>query len=369
MKLIYFTHSLRSCWNHGNAHFLRGLGRALLDLGHEIDFYEPGDSWSRQNLASDQGSNAELSFARSFPDLSARSHTIRPDIDGMLAGADAVLVHEWTDPVLVAAIGRRRANGASFKLLFHDTHHRMASDPAAMAAFDLSGFDGVLAFGQSLADAYRRGGWADRVFTWHEAADTSTFLPPGEETPRKGVVWIGNWGDGERSDELHSYLLQPVARLNLPLDIHGVRYPAEALAALAACGATYHGWAANAAAPAIFHRHLFTVHVPRRFYTTHLPGIPTIRVFEALACGIPLLSAPWADDEHLFSEGDDFLMARNPSEMERLMGELRNDPGLRQHLAENGLRSISTRHTCRHRAQQLLGILGELGAHRREVAA
>ena len=51
----------------------------------------------------------------------------------------------------------------------------------------------------------------------------------------------------------------------------------------------------NAAAPGIFARHLATVHVPRRYYATILPGIPTIRVFEALACGIPLVSAPWDD--------------------------------------------------------------------------
>jgi spore maturation protein CgeB len=40
-----------------------------------------------------------------------------------------------------------------------------------------------------------------------------------------------------------------------------------------------------------------------------LPGIPTIRVFEALACGIPLVSAPWDDSEHLFRPGEDFLVA------------------------------------------------------------
>ena len=42
-------------------------------------------------------------------------------------GADVVLVHEWTDPELVAAIGRRRQRGGRFTLLFHDTHHRGVS--------------------------------------------------------------------------------------------------------------------------------------------------------------------------------------------------------------------------------------------------
>ena len=69
----------------------------------------------------------------------------------------------------------------------------------------------------------------------------------------------------------------------------------------------YRGWLANAAVPEVFARHLATVHVPRRFYTEQLPGIPTIRVFEALACGIPLLCSPWTDAENLFRPGEDYL--------------------------------------------------------------
>lgn len=46
-----------------------------------------------------------------------------------------------------------------------------------------------------------------------------------------------------------------------------------------------------------------TIHVPRRPYTQALPGIPTIRLFEALACGIPLIGAPWDDVEGLFTPG------------------------------------------------------------------
>src|SRR3546814_8639072 len=106
---------------------------------------------------------------------------------------------------------------------------------------------------------------------------------------RHGVVWFGNWGDDERSAELRDYLLVPCQSTGLDLDIWGVRYPAHALMALRLAGARYHGWIANAMAPAIFARGLATVHVPRRFYVQSLPGIPTIRVFEALACGIPLV--------------------------------------------------------------------------------
>ena len=231
------------------------------------------------------------------------------------------------------------------------------SDPAAMRAFDLSGFDGVLAFGEALSEVYRRWGWTDRVWTWHEAADTRLFHPPAAESERAGLVWIGNWGDGERTKEIELFLLEPARSAGLPLDIYGVRYPEEAKATLARYGAAYRGWAPNASAPRIFANHLATVHVPRRYYATVLPGIPTIRVFEALACGLPLISAPWNDAEHLFRPGEDFLFARDGDEMTRHLVALREDRELRRALATSGLETIRARHTCAHRADELLAIV------------
>jgi spore maturation protein CgeB len=126
-------------------------------------------------------------------------------------------------------------------------------------------------------------------------------------------------------------------------------------------GANYRGWLANAVVPQVFGKHLATVHVPRRFYTRLLRGIPTIRVFEALACGIPLVSAPWDDSEGLFRVGQDFLMVRDGEEMTRALTALKNDPALRHSLARNGLETVRARHTCAHRANELLAIAGRLG--------
>lgn len=359
-RLVYFTQSLVTCWNNGNAHFLRGVLRALRAQGHEVRAYEPRDGWSRRNLRRDHGPAALDRFNTDFPDLVGVSHFVTSDPDAMLDGADVVIVHEWNDPKLVAAIGRRRKQGARFTLLFHDTHHRAVSDPAAIEAFDLSGYDAILAFGETLAKVYRRQGWGERAYVWHEAADTSLFRPSAHEETREGVVWIGNWGDDERGEELRGYLLDPAREAGLPLDIHGVRYPQEARSVIAASGARYCGWLANADAPAVFARHLMTVHVPRRFYATHLPGIPTIRVFEALACGIPLICAPWRDAEALFEPGRDYLMANNADEMRAHMRALANDAGLRAALARHGLATIVARHTCVHRARELLAIVAAL---------
>jgi spore maturation protein CgeB len=112
--------------------------------------------------------------------------------------------------------------------------------------------------------------------------------------------------------------------------------------------------------PKAFAQARLTVHIPRRPYVRELPGIPTIRMFEALACGIPLISAPWDDAENLFRTGKDFLFARNGAEMTRLIADVLNDQGLARALAASGLETVRSRHTCRHRVEELLGIVARL---------
>ncbi len=357
MKISYFTHSLLSCWNHGNAHFLRGVLSELIGRGHDVSTYEPEDAWSLDNLLQDAGEAGLDAFRQHYPNLHSHSCDAGFDVVQACADDDLVIVHEWNEPSLVAALGAARKAGGRFTLLFHDTHHRAVSDPDAIRAFDLDGYDGVLAFGETLAAVYRTWGWGDRVFVWHEAADVRVFRPPAVEGERDGLVWIGNWGDGERSAELEHFLFGPSRRLGLPLDIYGVRYPDEARDTLRRYEAHYRGWLPNASAPEVFARHAGTIHVPRRFYVELLPGIPTIRVFEALACGIPLVSAPWDDSENLFTPGEDFLMGRSGAEMERHLAAVRDDADLRAALVARGLATVRARHTCAHRVDELMGML------------
>jgi spore maturation protein CgeB len=362
MRVAYFTHSLASCWNHGNAHFQRGVLRELARRGHPVAAYEPEGAWSLENLKKDHGEVGLEPWREAYPELASTAYRSAQAIaESACADADLVIVHEWSDPGLVAEIGRLRAGGGRFRLLFHDTHHRVVSDPEAMSAFDLSGYDGVLAFGETVAEVYRSWGWGNRVFVWHEAADISLFHPPARPQRREGGVFIGNWGDGERAEELGTFLLEPAAAASLPLDVYGVRYPAQALQALGRRGARYHGWLPNVLAPRVFAGHRMTVHVPRRFYVERLPGIPTIRVFEALACGIPLICAPWRDSEHLFRPGVDYLVAADGQAMAKAMRTLMGDEGLCAHLARHGLETIRARHTCAHRVDELLVIAAGIG--------
>ncbi|HVM69828.1 MAG TPA: glycosyltransferase [Gaiellaceae bacterium] len=360
MRVVLFVHSLASDWNHGNAHFLRGVVAELGARGHDVRVFEPHDAWSREQLVRDHGEEPLRRFAERFPHLASARYTLEQlDLDEALDGADLVLVHEWNDPELVRRVGERRAGG-SFRLLFHDTHHRAVTRPEEMDRYDLRHYDGVLAFGRVLRDLYLERGWAARAWVWHEAADTRIFRPQQADGTRCDLVWIGNWGDGERTRELEEFLLGPARTLGLSGSVHGVRYPEEARHALARSGLDYRGWLPNADAPRVFARHRVTVHVPRRPYVEALPGIPTIRPFEALACGIPLVSAPWDDVEGLFRAGEDHLVAADGAEMCRALEAVLHDAELAASLRREGLRTITERHTCAHRVDELLAIAREL---------
>jgi Uncharacterized protein conserved in bacteria len=370
MKFSFFYHSLESDWNHGNAHFLRGVVSDLLARGHEVQVYEPEDSWSRENLLSDHGTAALNAFYDVYPNLSSRAYSsANLDMERVAADSDVVIVHEWNEPWLVNGFGELRnhlqAGGnhdLNFCLLFHDTHHRAVSDPSWLHRFRLDYYDGVLSFGEVLTDLYRKHGWTQNVWTWHEAADTRIFYPrdPNPNLPSGDLVWVGNWGDDERTAELAEFLFKPVHELQLLCHVYGVRYPREVLQKLALEGIHYCGWLPNFRVPEIFANHRVTVHVPRRYYAASLPGIPTIRPFEAMACGIPMVSAPWDDSEGLFNPGRDYLVARDGAEMQSHLRALLHDGDLAQAQAEHALATIRKRHTCTHRVDQLLGIIEQL---------
>lgn len=315
MNFVLFYHSLASCWNHGNAHFLRGVVRELVARGHAVTLFEPAQGWSRANAIADGGAASLAEADTLVPGVEVRLYDLETlDLAQAVAGADVVMVHEWNEPELVSRVGDLRRAGHPFTLLFHDTHHRAVTAPQEISRYDLSAYDAVLVFGEVLRSVYRDNRWADAVFTWHEAADIALFKPPAERTPDLDLIWIGNWGDNERDAELREFLIEPVSELGLRARIHGVRYPTEIKDELARRGIDYAGWLPNHRAPAAFAKARVTMHVPRRPYAAALPGIPTIRVFEALACGIPLISAPWQDSEGLFPPGS-YLTVQNGAEM------------------------------------------------------
>ena len=362
-RIAYLAHSIRSDWNNGNAHFLRGLLRAMAALGHTVHIFEPAKAWSLENLLDEEkGMHSLETFSSIYPELAITEVPADAGVDrwqDFLKNFDVVILHEWSTPEQSQRLLTLRAT-CGFALLFHDTHHRASSSPEQIKAFGIDRFEGVLAFGNVLRDLYRTDFNIDKVWTLHEAADTTVFHPLPGQAPQQDVIWIGNWGDEERSAEIREFLIEPVAASeDLCVTVYGVRYPQAGWLELQQAGIHYGGYLPNLDAPGAYAHSRLTVHIPRRQYATTMTGIPTIRVFEALACGIPLLSAPWQDSENLFRPGDLRFVASG-TEMQLEIARLLADPALAQAQAAQGLETVLARHTCHHRALELTEILEEV---------
>ena len=357
MKFHLYYHSILSDWNHGNAHFLRGIVRELLKSKHQVVIYEARNAWSKENLAR-EGYTYFYQLQQYYPTFHVEEYSSLQEATGNIQEADVVIVHEWNQQELVERIGELRLKN-SFSLFFHDTHHRAISAPQELERYQLKNYDGVLAFGEVLKRVYLNKGWHEKVYTWHEAADTDLFKPKPSITKKYDLVWVGNWGDDERAEEIVEYLLKPVKELRLQAKIYGVRYPKHALEQLEAHGVEYGGYLPNNLVPVVFNEAKLTVHVPRRPYMEILPGIPTIRPFEALACGLPLISRRWRDEENLFSELS-IRYVDSGEETASAMVELLEDRATRTEQVEAGIVDIKEKHNCGSRVEQLLSIINAI---------
>lgn len=360
-RFALFYQSIVSDWNHGNAHFLRGLMRALQLRGHSTVCYEQVDNWSLTNLLR-VNPRAIQDFAREFPDLHFQRYALGDNLEQslreQLRHVDVALVHEWNEPELIRLVGRLAAE-LGIQAFFHDTHYRVVLDDAHRASLGLERYTGILAYSPSVAERYRSLGFA-HVEVFHEAADTTVFAPLA--LPKTtDVVFIGNYGDGDRSDELEDYVFGPRLSLRqLRYAVYGVRYPEEVVARLNnGLDITYGGWLPNVRVPHVYSSARVVLHVPRRQYVELLPGTPTIRVFEALASGACLISLPWQDTDGLFEAGRDYAVAHSPEEMRELIGSLCADDTARTAFGEHGRQTILQRHTCGHRADQLLQVIAQ----------
>ncbi|MCA1648483.1 MAG: glycosyltransferase [Chloroflexi bacterium] len=343
-RFALFYQSLVSDWNHGNAHFLRGLMRALQARGHPTVCYEQADNWSLSHLL-ELNPMAVSQFRDRFPDLSFETYdlgNLELFVRERLAGADVALVNEWNAPDVIRAIGRL-ASELGVTALFHDTHYRVVLDEDYRRQLGLEQFAHILAFSPSLAERYGALGLRS-VTVLHEAADTSVFAPL-DVRQSTDVVFVGNYGDGDRSAELEDYVFGPRARLpGLRYAVYGVRYPEHVVARMNDdLDIRYGGWLPNVEVPAVYSAARVVLHVPRRQYVELLPGTPTIRVFEALASRACLISLPWADTDGLFDAGADFVVAHSPVEMRDLIDWLCRDDAARTRIAQHGYETVERR--------------------------
>ena len=215
MRVVVFCHSLVSCWNHGNAHFLRGVVRELGARGHEVrrlrarrrlEPREPGPRPGRGGARRLRARPTPTCRARDATPADARTSTRRwtgptscwstsgtsPSSSPPSAGAGAA------GGALHAAVPRHPPPRGE-----RPASHRAASTSTATTACWPSA--------RCCASVYLAQGWARRVWTWHEAADTALFRPLPDVEPRGGPG-LGRQLGRRRADarSCAHFLLEPV---------------------------------------------------------------------------------------------------------------------------------------------------------------
>jgi hypothetical protein len=223
-------------------------------------------------------------------------------------------------------LGRIRARGGDFVLLFHDTHHRAATSPGRDAGASSSTVRrrARLRHADRDSTAARLG---KRVWTWHEAADTSVFYPRQRDRESGDLVWVGNWGRRGAQRRNPRVPDRPGRRARLSADVFGRPLSRIRVAELAGRHPLPR-LARQPLVPEVFAQYR-SRSMCRAGLTRGAAGIPTIRVFEALACGIPLVSAPWVGRGRLFPP-DCFPDGRGRRAMQDAMRAVLADPQLAQ---------------------------------------
>ena len=231
-----------------------------------------------------------------------------------------------------------------------------------MAAMDLDGFDGVLAFGEVLREAYIRRGWARHAFTWHEAADLRVFRPRPEVVRERDLVWIGNWGDDERTAELQEFLIEPVASLGLSARVHGVRYPPDA-SARAYCKRAWNS-------PAIYRTSGSPMRLPQPpqpsiYRDGHMfgccPGSRRSACSRRWPAGFRWSARRGKTPRGCSRPAKTFWSPAAASRCAVTSTQSAAIRSLRAELSRHGRATIEARHSCAHRVDELLAICRALG--------
>ncbi len=364
LSFVFLGLSVTSSWGNGHATTYRGLLRELAARGHEVTFLERDVPYYAANRDLRSPAWGEAALYGSLAELDARfSSTVR-DADVVVIGSyvpDGCDVIRWV-------LRRRRGLLAFYDIDTPVTLAKLAAGDHQYLAADLvPRFDLYLSFtgGPVLRRLERRYG-AARARTLYCAADETLYYP--EPTPvRWDVGYLGTYS-ADRQPVLEELLLRPA--LEWPegrFIVAGPMYPADT------------AWPANVArvdhlAPtehrAFYNAQRWSLNATRRDMVA-AGWSPSVRLFEAAACGTPVVSDIWPGIESIFEPGREILLARTCQEALRHVRGV--DDERRRQIGEAARRRVLAEHTAAHRAETLDGYARELldarAASRDPVAA
>lgn len=350
MKIVVFGLSISSAWGNGHATLLRGLFRALHCQGHEVDFFERDTHYYAAHRDTDQFPFAHLHLYSDWVDVLAEA-------THCLAEADAAMVTSYCPDGVSAS---RLVTGCRVpRTIFYDM-----DTPVTLCRLDrgerveylpwegLGAFDLVLSYtGGEPLTRLRHELHARCVAALYGWADPNSYYPvdpaPGFEAD---LSYLGTYA-ADRQAVLEELLIRPARVLpDRRFLIAGAMFPHS------------HDRPAN-----VTQLDHVAPHHHRAFYCSSRISLnvtrasmaamgycPSGRLFEAGACGTPILSDWWVGLDEFFQPGEEILIATSCADAIQAIVE---DPGILTRIGSRARQRVLDCHTPEIRARQLIDLI------------
>ena len=352
MKFAIFGLSVSSSWGNGHAVLWRGLISALLNLGHEVTFFERDTEYYANNrdlTALPPGGDLVL-----YPDWRG----VRSQAQAAVDAADVAIVTSYCPDALAATELLADAHRPLRCFYDLDTPVTLARIDAGESV-DYLGREGLAAF--DLVLSYTGGGaltalrdllGARRVAPLYGWVDPTSYAPAAPDGPRAALSYLGTYA-ADRQDTLERLFVAPArSYLGRRFVIGGAQYPQD------------FPWTKNiyfvrhvppADHPAFYANSRVTLNVTRGAMA-RMGWCPSGRLFEAAACGVPILSDCWAGLEEFFRPGIDILVADSTDDA---LQALEMPDAELARVADSARSRVLALHTAAHRAETLVTLVSE----------
>jgi spore maturation protein CgeB len=352
LRIVILGLSITSSWGNGHATTFRSLVRELSRRGHDVLFLERDQPWYARNRDLPEPPYGRTRLYRSVRELQARFAGAVRRADLVIVGSyvpDGIEVGEW-------AIATARGVTAFYDI---DTPVTLAGlergDAEYLSPRLVRRYDMYLSFtgGPTLARIERRYG-ARMARPLYCSCDPGLYYPEKRVRRRWDLGFLGTYSS-DRQPTLDRLLLEPARQLpDRAFIVAGPQFP-DTIA-----------WPDNVErvehlAPgrhrAFYAAQRFTLNVTRA-HMVKAGWSPSVRLFEAAACGVPIISDAWPGLDSVFEPGREILVARSSADVTSYLADV--SEAERAAIGRRARARVLERHTAAHRAAELEGYVGEI---------
>jgi len=342
LKLVVLGLSLSSSWGNGHATTYRALLREFAARGHEAVFLERDVEWYRSNRDLEAPNWCRLEFYSDLHDLEAR-------FGEELASSDWTIVGSYVPEGI--AVGNWARNSA-MRCAFYDidtpvTLAKLARGECDYLSLELiERYDLYLSFsgGTTLQKLEAMG--SPRALALYCSVDPNLYFPV--DVPRNiDLGYLGTYSD-DRQPTLNQLLIEPAKQLvDMQFQVAGPQYPdgiqwPDNVARIEHLPPSDHH--------AFYNSCRWTLNVTRSDMIA-AGYSPSVRLFEAAACGTPVISDAWAGLDELFTPGKEIWIAPDTQTAIAILRDI--DENTRQQTARAARARVLSHHTAAHRAREL----------------